>query len=86
MLHAFGEDEGAVAFVEVWLRIGQLAAIPVGAVDELDAEAVDRGQHGIDAIGALDFVGQEGADFFVREMALLFGLGDEFLQREIITL
>ena len=52
----------------------------VGAVDELDAEAVERGQHVVDAIGALDFIGQIAADFFVGEIALGFGLGDKFLQ------
>ena len=44
----------------------------VGAVDELDAESVERGEQGIDAVGAFDFVRQILADFFVGEKALLF--------------
>ena len=52
----------------------------VGAVDELDAEAVEGGEEGVDAIGAFDFIGQEAADFFVGESALGFALGDQFLQ------
>ena len=66
--------------------LGQLAAVGVGAVDELDAEAVERGEQRVDAVGALDFVGQIAADFFVSEMALGFGLGDKLLQIVIDTL
>ena len=66
--------------------LGQVAAMGVRAVDEFDSEAIERGQQRVDAVGALDFIGQIAADFFVGEMALGLGLGDEVLQIVIDTL
>ncbi len=77
---AVGEHERAVAVGRVRVLLGQFAAMGVGAVDEFDSEAIERGEQRVDAVGAFDFVGQIAADFFVSEMALGLGLGDEFLQ------
>ena len=54
--------------------LGQIAAMGVGAVDEFDSEAIERGEQGVDAVGAFDFIGQKAADFFVGEMCLGLGL------------
>ena len=49
----------AVAIGDVGFRLGQIAAMGVGAIDQFDAEPIDRGQHGVDAVGAFDFIGKK---------------------------
>ena len=68
--HAVGENEPAVAVGGVRFLLGQFAAMGVRAIDQFDSQAVDRAEHGVDAVGALDFIGQQGADFFVSELAV----------------
>ena len=52
------QDERAIAVIHGVGVFGQVAAVGIGAVDELDAESVERGEQGIDAFGAFGFVRQ----------------------------
>jgi hypothetical protein len=78
--HFLIEDERAIAFDGCGLIFGQVAAVRAGAIDKLDAEAIERSEQGVDAVGALDFIRQIAADLFVGQVALGFGLGNERLQ------
>ncbi len=50
----------AVAVAAVGFRLRQFAAVGVGAVDEFNAQSIDRAEHGVDPVGALDFIRQTG--------------------------
>jgi hypothetical protein len=80
MRHAVGENEGTVAIALAGDLIGECPAMGIRAVDQFNSQAIERGEQGIDPVGALDFIRKIRTDFFVSKLSLGLTFSNKRLQ------